>query len=106
MQKIMSKYRISGNTNSRLDLCASCDEVWLDGGEWELLKSLELSLKMPTVFTEEWQRKLRKQASAEIREKRLLKIVDKNDVEEIKRIREWLTNHPAKQEIIFFLSHE
>jgi len=105
-KKIMSKYRISGNTNSRLDLCASCDEVWLDGGEWELLKSLELSLKMPTVFTEEWQRKLRKQASAEIREKRLLKIVDKNDVEEIKRIREWLTNHPAKQEIMFFLSHE
>ncbi|MBV1920402.1 MAG: zf-TFIIB domain-containing protein, partial [Pseudomonadales bacterium] len=31
-KKIMSKYKVSGDSNSRLDLCASCDEVWLDGG--------------------------------------------------------------------------
>jgi Zn-finger nucleic acid-binding protein len=105
-KKLMSKYKVSGDSNSRLDLCASCDEVWLDGGEWELLKSLELSRKMPTVFTEEWQRKLRKQALEEVREQRLLKVVEKDEIEEIKRIRMWLKEHPARQEIMFFLNHE
>ncbi len=105
-KKIMSKYKVSGDSNNRLDLCASCDEVWLDGGEWELLKSLELSRDMPKVFTEEWQRKLRKQALEEVREQRLLKVVEQNEIEEIKRVREWLNKHPAKQEIMFFLNHE
>jgi len=105
-KKLMTKYKVSGCSNSRLDLCASCDEVWLDGGEWELLKSLELSRKMPVVFTEEWQRKLKKKELEDIREQRLLKVIDENEIEEVKRVREWLKKHPNRNEIMFFLNHE
>jgi hypothetical protein len=37
---------------------------------------------MPKVFTEEWQRKSRKQALEDVREKRLLKVVEQNEIEE------------------------
>lgn len=104
--KLMTKYRISGCRNNRLDLCASCDEAWLDGGEWELLKSLELSRLMPMVFTEEWQRKLRQQEIEANREERLAKLVSDEDVEKAKVAREWLKNHPNKAEIIFFINHQ
>ena len=49
--RLMTKYKMSGFVANRLDVCPGCDEAWLDGGEWELLKALELSRKMPLVFT-------------------------------------------------------
>ena len=103
--KLMTKYRIDGCQNNRLDLCASCDEAWLDGGEWELLKSLELSHLMPKVFTEQWQRKLREQALELSREERLANKIDPADLERAKQMREWLKDHPNKTDIIFYLNY-
>ena len=40
--KIMMKFNISGDVNNRLDLCSYCGEVWLDGGEWQLLEQLTI----------------------------------------------------------------
>ena len=105
-RKLMTKFKVSGCTSNRLDLCASCDEVWLDGGEWELLKTSELTRTMPSVFTQEWQRKLKKAALEEVRVQRLLKVIDENEIEEIKRIRAWLIDHPKRYDIMFFLNHE
>src|SRR5262245_12982753 len=51
-ERIMTKYRLTGEVANRLDLCMVCDEAWLDGGEWELLEQLQLSDKLPAVFTD------------------------------------------------------
>lgn len=104
--RLMTKYRITGSNQHRLDLCASCDESWLDGGEWELLKSLELSRLMPQVFTDEWQRKLRKEQFTADREARLKKLVGEADVEQAKVMRDWLQGHPHRSDILFFINHE
>ncbi len=104
--RLMNKYKISGESDNRIDLCASCDEVWLDGGEWELLKIFELSRKMPLVFTEQWQRKLRKQATQQAREQRLLKIASQDDLDEAKKVRVWLAEHPFREQILFFINQD
>lgn len=104
--KLMTKYRISGCNSNRLDLCASCDEAWLDGGEWELLKSLELSRLMPLVFTDDWQNKLRKQVFEADREARLRKVISNDDFEQAKKVRQWLKDHPHRAEITFYLNHK
>jgi len=104
--RLMLKYKISGESNNRIDLCSSCDEAWLDGGEWELLKALEMSKKMPLVFTEQWQRKLRKQATQEAREKRLLQFVSRQDLDKAKDIRQWVLGHANKEQLLFFLNQE
>lgn len=104
--KLMTKYRVSGCKNNRLDLCSSCDEAWLDGGEWEMLKSLELSHQMPMVFTEEWQRKIRQEELEANREARLAKVVGEEDLEKAKAMRAWLKAHPNKAEILFFVNQE
>ena len=104
-KKLMTKFKVSGCTSNRLDLCTSCDEAWLDGGEWELLKSLELSRKMPAVFTEQWQRKVRQQELDSAREQRLLQVVSEEDLFIVKQFREWVKGHPQREKIIFFVNH-
>ncbi|MGX5201145.1 hypothetical protein [Aliikangiella sp. IMCC44632] len=104
--KIMQKYRISGCSSNRLDLCQSCDEAWLDGGEWELLKALELSKEIPLVFSEQWQSQVRKDVSDEIRRQRFAKILSPQDLEKSDQLRDWLKDHPNKADIIFYINHD
>lgn len=101
--KIMTKYKISGDVDNRLDLCSSCDEVWLDAGEWELIKSLELSGNMPNVFTESWQWNLIKQDKDKALDKRLLRSIDEDELTEVKRVKDWLNKHPKRSEIWLYL---
>ncbi len=101
--KIMSKYAVSGCSANRLDLCLSCDEAWLDGGEWELLKALELSKNMPIVFTEAWQRKIRKEKTESARLDRLAQSIGSDDIERVAEMRNWIAQHPRKKEIVHFL---
>ncbi len=104
--RLMRKYRISGCQNNRLDLCTTCDDVWLDNGEWEMLTALELCKQMPKVFTDAWQLKVRAQARDEERKNRYLKILGEEDLNKSEQLRNWLKDHPKKQDILFYINHE
>ncbi len=56
--RVMTKYRISANVRNRLDYCAHCSEIWLDKGEWELVRHLAASGSLANVVTQPWQRKV------------------------------------------------
>ena len=57
--RLMLRYRLSPEHDNYVDLCAMCDQVWLDGGEWELLGSLHLAGQLTEIMTRPWQSKLR-----------------------------------------------
>ncbi len=57
--RIMLKYRISKDSEHRLDLSPSINAVWMDKGEWMLLKKAGLAGKLNKIFTHVWQRKIR-----------------------------------------------
>lgn len=101
--RLMTKYLVVGTLNSRIDLCGNCDEAWLDGGEWQLLKSLELANKLPVVFTDQWQRRLRQENSALYQIDRLKKIIGEEDTEKSIEVKKWLVGNSMKSEIIRFL---
>ena len=50
--RVMQKYKLTGTVANRVDVCATCDEAWLDGGEWELLEALQLSHELPAILTD------------------------------------------------------
>lgn len=104
--KIMHKFRISGGSSNRLDLCTSCDEAWIDGGEWALLKALELTKEMPLVFTESWQKKVRAEVSEELRRQRFEKIIGQDNLAKADEFRLWLKDNPHKHDILFYIAHE
>ena len=101
--RIMTKYKVKGEVGNRLDLCASCDEAWLDHGEWVLLKSLELHHQLPAVFTDAWQRKVRRETVEHDRRKRYVKLLGEDVFSEAERIREWLASQPNRQYILEFI---
>lgn len=104
--RIMIKYLISGELSNRIDYCSSCDEAWLDGGEWELLKALKLGTKIPTVLTDEWQRRVRNELFEENLRKRLADQAGEEVAAKAHEFREWVKNHPHRPEILFYVSHE
>lgn len=102
-ERIMTKYRLSGTVANRLDVCSLCDEAWLDGGEWQLLEQLQLSDKLPAVFTDTWQRKLRQEGSERMRQEILRRDVGAETANKVESIRGWLNDHPAKSTILTYL---
>ena len=104
--RLMTKYKVSGLVANRLDVCPGCDEAWLDGGEWELLKALELSHKMPQVFTEHWQRNIRRQVAEETRRAVLRKVVGDDALVRTEEFKKWLSEQPRRSDILGFLHAE
>jgi Zn-finger nucleic acid-binding protein len=102
-ERIMTKYRLSGTVANRLDVCSLCDEAWLDGGEWQLLEQLQLSDKLPTVFSDAWQRKIRTESSERLRQEILRRNIGNEDAGKVETIRSWLSGHPAKSTILTYL---
>ena len=101
---LMTKFAIAGTTDNKLDLCTRCDEAWLDGGEWELLKSLNLAKEIPAVLTDAWQRKVREERMEAKRRDRLERVVGSEDLAKVEAFREWLVANSHRTEILFYLN--
>lgn len=101
--RLMSKFNIGNDTHNRLDMCISCDEAWLDAGEWELLKQLGLHDKLARIFTEEWQRDLRQQQKREAVRGRYRALLGENDFDRVDQFKQWLDSHENRESIKQYL---
>ena len=101
--RIMTKYRLTGGVANRVDVCVCCDEAWLDRGEWELLESLQLSLKVASIFSDAWQRRIRHESSEETRRGILVRTVGDDGAKKVEEFREWLSANKHKPEIMAYL---
>jgi len=102
-ERIMTKYKLVGSVENRVDLCVSCDEAWLDQGEWELLEQLDLADKLPTVFTDAWQRRLRHERSESTRQAILKKTIGDQAATKVEDFRVWLNGQKQKSAILTYL---
>lgn len=103
-QRMMTKYRIGAHTNNRIELCSHCDEVWLDAGEWGLVKHLHLEDKLSSIFTEAWQRNIRRQKEADSLRKHYEELIGKEEFERLLTFKTWLDQHPKRSELLVYLT--
>jgi len=103
---IMRKLRLSTSTNHKIDYSASVGGVWLDKGEWELLKAENLAGSLNSVLTAHWQRNIRlssaKENFAEIYNDKF----GDSSYKKIKDIRNWLLEQPNKSDLRAYLLAE
>jgi Zn-finger nucleic acid-binding protein len=99
----MTKYKLVGDVDNRLDVCATCDEAWLDGGEWELLEQLQLSTTMPAVFTDAWQRRLRNEKTEDTRRSILKTTIGESAASKVEEFRTWINTQRHKSTILTYL---
>jgi Zn-finger nucleic acid-binding protein len=100
---IMRKLKITKDSTHRLDYSAAVGGVWLDNGEWDMLKKAGLAGSLNTILTEHWQQIIRSQRSEDTFDMLYLAKFGEQDYEKIKSLRTWLINHPKKADIRSFL---
>lgn len=101
--KLMTKFQIGHESSNRVDLCTGCDEVWLDKGEWTLLKKLDLADKLPRIFTDAWQRNIRLKRQEKLHKQRYENLLGKDDFSKLDEFKQWLDQHPEKNQIKQYL---
>lgn len=102
--RLMTKYQMGAASEHKLDLCAGCDEAWLDKGEWQLLKQLDLQGKLPKIFTEAWQRNIRKTRQESALQDRYEKLLGADDFATLNTFKQWLYHHPQKEAMKQFIA--
>jgi Zn-finger nucleic acid-binding protein len=102
-QLVMTKYKISGAVSNRVDVCSTCDDAWLDGGEWELLEVLHLSHKIPAILTDAWQRRIRRELTADTRRSVLVRMVGEEGTQRVEDFGEWLEGTGQKSHVLTYL---
>ena len=102
--RLMFKYRIDLDQQNRIDVCASCGEVWLDKGEWQLLKILGLYDKLPDIATDRWQKNLAQQYRKERHELRYKKLLGEANFYRAADFKMWLDEQNNKPDIVNYLS--
>ena len=100
---MMLKYRISGATDHRLDLSSDISGIWMDKGEWELLKSEGLAHQLNSIFTEPWQRRIQSERTAEILSARYEDKFGAENYQKVKEFREWLLQQGNHLELLAYL---
>ena len=87
----------------QLDLCRQCEELWLDGGEWERLKAADLHRQLLTLFSDEWQSAARRSAWAKHAQTAWRERIG-DDFDRVCEIAAWIDSHPQQVAIRTYLS--
>lgn len=103
-QRLMTKFKIGVERQNRIELCTACDEAWLDAGEWQLLKSLDVHNKLPSIFTDAWQRNIRLKNREASLKAYYEKNLDKEVFDRVDGFKQWLEEQPEKNRIIQYLT--
>ncbi len=101
-RRLMTKYRVSGEHENRLDFCAHCSDVWLDSGELALLNDPELDGDLGRVLTRPWQNAVRETISRALQTQRLQEQLG-TDLPRVQEFAQWLAEHPERDRIIAYL---
>ena len=103
---IMARYKIIPDTDFYIDRCRSCNGIWLDQHEWEVLIDRNLHDNLNEFFTRPWQDHLRALETKNHLDGIYLEKLGGDDYEHLKEMREWLTNHPMRGMLLAFLQAE
>jgi Zn-finger nucleic acid-binding protein len=103
---IMRKLRLSEKTTHRIDYSASVGGVWLDKGEWQLLKEQGLAGSLNSVLTSHWQRNIRMNSAKDNFAAIYTDKFGHEDYQKVKALREWLVEQPNKTDLRAYLLAE
>ncbi len=87
---IMTKFKITSDTDHRIDWCSQSASIWLDKGEWELLKKKGVADKLNQIFSRQWQAKIMAETARNTREAQLIEKLGEENYSRLKLVRTWL----------------
>ncbi|MCO1333005.1 hypothetical protein MO867_01505 [Microbulbifer sp. OS29] len=103
---IMQKIRIQAGSEHRLDYSPAVGGIWLDKGEWELLKTEGLAGSLNFLVTHEWQMQIRESKAQETFSEIYRSKFGNELYSKMKEVREWLYSQEHKADILAYLNAE
>lgn len=103
---IMRKFKITASNDHRVDYSASVGGIWLDKGEWELLKAEGVAGTLNNVVTQQWQNHIREESTASNLSAIYAQKFGQQNYEKVKLLREWLNAQPNKADLRAYLLAE
>ena len=100
---VLARYQVGRGLGFSVDRCRNCEGAWLDGGEWEALRSRNLHDDLPLIFDEAWQRSARRAMQEQATEDNFRRRLGDEDFQRAQEIREWLDPHPKRSELFAYL---
>jgi Zn-finger nucleic acid-binding protein len=101
---MMRRYRVSHDIEFTLDRCSTCHGIWFDRNEWEALKQHNLHRELNHIFTKRWQQRIVAAEQRQWLEQLYRERFGADDYAEIRRIRQWLTDHPNGATLLAYLT--
>ncbi len=102
--RLLLRYRVSHDLPFQIDRSPFTGGAWLDKGEWEVLKSRALHNQMHLIFTSQYQARIRAAEFARTLEDTFRKRIGAEDFIRVQEIREWMSSHPQKRDILCYLN--
>lgn len=103
---IMRKFKISASNEHKLDYSSAVGGLWLDKGEWDLLKSEGLAGCLNSIVTQNWQRNIRQNSAQQNFSEIYKDKFGEENYSKIKEIREWLGSQEQKADLRAYLLAE
>jgi Zn-finger nucleic acid-binding protein len=97
---IMTKFHITSDTDHNIDWCNKSAAIWLDKGEWELLKEKGVADKLNQIFSEQWQEKIITETSRNTREAFLTNKLGEENYSRLKLVRTWFHEQSAEDKAL------
>lgn len=101
--RLMQRLRVGADPDFRVDRCAACGLLWLDRGEWDALRAAGLARGLTQLLADAGQREIQER---EHRRRREAALRDKHGdacIDELARIRQWLTLQAGREELLVLL---
>ncbi len=99
------KYDVAADASFTIDRCGKCGGMWLDGNEWDQLKSRSLHTDIHRIFSTDWQSQIRANEHGKALED-IWREQFGSDYEELMRIKKWIDSHAKAPEVYAFLQAE
>lgn len=103
---IMRRFKFSAASEHRIDYSTAVGGVWLDKGEWQLLKKEGLAGSLNAIVTQAWQRNLSLATTASNLSAVYESKFGTDTYAKVKEVRKWLDEQPNKADIRAYLLSE
>lgn len=104
--RILIKYKVSNELPFYVDHCGTCNGIWLDKNEWEMLVKNDLHDKVNHFFTSPWQKKLREELTQKNLQEHYLKKFGEENYTKLKEVKKWLFNSDLKEDMIAYIIND
>lgn len=100
---LLVRYRAGSGLNIHIEHSPITGSIWLDEGEWDILKQAGLHRELHVIFSSAYQHKISRQETKSRLEELFVERLGEADAHRVRKFAEFLAMHPRKREIVAYL---